>query len=99
MRYLEDRAASAQPMAGAQPRGPEVRARPSAEGLLLCLRPAFAFVCETIAFAQGGRGDLFHLAEVVGTATMWFLVILCNGLSVYVISSTLSHTNQAPQPH
>jgi len=26
-------------------------------------------------------------------------VILCNGLSVYVISSTLSHTNQAPQPH
>ena len=67
--------------------------------LLLCLRPAFDFVCETIAFEQGGQGDLFHIAEVVGTATVWFLMILCNGLSLYVISSTLRHSTKAHRPH
>jgi len=30
---MEDKAASAQPMAGAQPRGPEARAGPTSDGL------------------------------------------------------------------
>ena len=48
--------------------------------------------------AAEAKADLFHIAEVVGTAIVWFLMILCNGLSVYVISSTLSHSTQAPRP-
>jgi hypothetical protein len=34
--------------------------------MLLCLRPAFDLVCETIGFATGFRGDLFHIALTVG---------------------------------
>lgn len=71
---------------------------PFVEGLLLmllCLRPAFDFACETIAFARGHHGDLFHLAEAVGNPTLWALVGLCLGLSVFVLSSVLRHATGA----
>jgi hypothetical protein len=63
--------------------------------MLLCLRPTFDFVCETIAFAQGSKADLFHIAKVVGSPTLWSLMIICIGLSLYSIASILNHSTKA----
>ena len=57
--------------------------------MLLCLRPAFDFVCETIAFLSGERGDLFHLEEIVGTFAIWSFLVFSVGLSAFSILSVL----------
>jgi len=59
--------------------------------MLLCLRPAFDFVCESIAFLSGFRGDLCHIQQIVGPSAIWSFILISIGLSVYSISSTLSH--------
>jgi hypothetical protein len=72
-----------------------LRRRPSGNALvvgllfmLLCLRPTFDLVCETVGFAGGFRGDLWHLELVIGSVALWsFLLVslaLCL-LSVVVI--------------
>ncbi len=49
--------------------------------MLLVLRPAFDLVCETVGFATGYRGDLWHLQLHLGTAGLWSLlgisIVLC----------------------
>jgi hypothetical protein len=57
--------------------------------MLLCLRPMFDFVCETVAFALGDKGDFYHAAEVVGSPAVWSLLIVLIGLSAYTIASVL----------
>ena len=56
--------------------------------MLLCLRPTFDLVCETVGFVGGFHGDLWHLELVIGSAALWsFLLVslaLCL-LSVVVI--------------
>jgi hypothetical protein len=59
--------------------------------VFLCLRPAFDFVCEPIAFLSGFRGDLYHIQLFVGPFAIWSFILISIGLSVYSISSTLSH--------
>ncbi|NOT03119.1 MAG: hypothetical protein HOP27_00815 [Anaerolineales bacterium] len=59
--------------------------------MLLCLRPAFDFVCEPIAFLSGFRGDLYHIQQIVGPFAIWSFILISIGLAVYSISSTLSH--------
>ena len=60
--------------------------------MLLCLRPAFDFVCESIAFLSGFRGDLYHIKQIVGPSAIWSFILISIGLAVYSISSTLSHS-------
>ena len=59
--------------------------------MLLCLRPAFDFVCESIAFLSGFRGDLYAIQQIVGPFAIWSLILISIGLSIYSISSTPSH--------
>ena len=56
--------------------------------MLVCLRPTFDLVCETIGFVGGFKGDLWHAQLIIGSAALWsFLLVslaLCL-LSVVVI--------------
>ena len=66
--------------------------RPFALGvalMLLCLRPAFDVVCETVAFALGGRGDLYHIALVTGRPTVWLSMTILFGFSLFTIARVL----------
>jgi hypothetical protein len=67
--------------------------RPFATGIvlmLLCLRPAFDAVCETAAFALGGRGDLYHIAQVTGYPAVWLSMILLIGFSLFTIAGVVA---------
>jgi hypothetical protein len=66
--------------------------------MLLCLRPAFDFVCEAIAFLSGDRGDLFHIEGLIGSFMMWLLLLLSIGLSLAAIVSILRRFIGFPQP-
>jgi hypothetical protein len=57
--------------------------------MLLCLRPAFDVVCETVAFALGGRGDLYHIAQVTGYPVVWLTIVLLMGFSVFAVARVL----------
>ena len=66
--------------------------RPFAPGvllMLLCLRPAFDVVCETVALALGGRGDLFHIAQAIGYPTVWLSMAILFGFSLFTIADVL----------
>jgi hypothetical protein len=51
--------------------------------MVLCLRPAFDFVCESIGLATGFRGDLFHIALTVGGFATWTFIALSIAFSIY----------------
>jgi hypothetical protein len=59
--------------------------------MLLCLRPAFDIVGETIGLLTGWRGDLYNMQQIVGPFAIWSFILISIGLAVYAISSTLSH--------
>jgi hypothetical protein len=66
--------------------------RPFALGvllMLLCLRPAFDVVCETVALALGGRGDLYHIAQAIGYPTVWLSMAILFGFSLFTIARVL----------
>ena len=56
--------------------------------MLVCLRPTFDLVCETIGFVGGYHGDLWHMQLIIGTVALWSFLLaslaLCL-LSVVVI--------------
>jgi hypothetical protein len=49
--------------------------------MLLCLRPTFDFVCESIAFLSGNMGDIYHIASKIGSFITWSLLLFSIGLS------------------
>ncbi len=53
--------------------------------MLLCLRPTFDLICETISFATGFRGDLFHIALTAGGLATWIFLSLSIAFSIYAI--------------
>jgi hypothetical protein len=59
--------------------------------MLLCLRPAMDFVFEPIAFLSGNRNDFYAIQQIVGPFAIWSFILISIGLSIYSISSTLSH--------
>jgi hypothetical protein len=66
--------------------------RPFALGgllMLLCLRPAFDVVCETVAFALGGQGDLYHIAQSTGYPMVWLSMTILLGFSLLTIARVL----------
>ncbi len=58
--------------------------------MLLCLRPAFDFLCEPIAFLSGDKGDFYFMQQIIGPFALWSFILIAIGLAVYSISSTLS---------
>ena len=65
--------------------------------MLLCLRPAFDLVCETIGFATGFRGDLFHIALTVGGFATWTFLALSITFSMYAIIVVIARFKGFPQ--
>lgn len=65
--------------------------------MLLCLRPAFDFVGETIGFATGFRGDLFHIALTVGDFATWTFLALSIASSIYAIIVVIGRFKGFPQ--
>jgi len=66
--------------------------RPFALGvafMLLCLRPAFDVICETVAFALGGQGDLYHIAQATGYPMVWLSMTILFGFSLLTITRVL----------
>jgi hypothetical protein len=66
--------------------------RPFALGvalMLLCLRPAFDVACETVGFALGARGDLYHIALATGRPTVWLSMTILFGFSLFTIARVL----------
>jgi hypothetical protein len=57
--------------------------------MLLCLRPAFDVVSETVAFALGGRGDLYHIAQVTGYPVVWLSTLALVGFSGFAVARVL----------
>jgi hypothetical protein len=53
--------------------------------MLLCLRPAFDFVCEAVALLGGFRGDLYNIQGVIGKPALWCFVLIALGLSLLSI--------------
>lgn len=64
--------------------------------MLLCLRPTFDIVSETVAFALGGRGDLYHLARAIGRPTVWSSMTLLFGYSLFTIARVVVVHATAP---
>jgi hypothetical protein len=65
--------------------------------MVLCLRPAFDFVCETIGFANGFEGDLFHIALTVGDFTTWAFLVLSIAFSIYAIVAVIGRFKGFPR--
>jgi hypothetical protein len=57
--------------------------------MLLCLRPTFDLMCETVAFHLGGKGDLYHIANIAGSPATWGFAIAAIGLCCLVIVGVL----------
>ncbi len=53
--------------------------------MLLCLRPAFDFVCEPIDFLLGGRGDIYCVELIIGPFFPWLFILFGIGLSTFSI--------------
>jgi hypothetical protein len=65
--------------------------------MVLCLRPAFDLVCETIGFATGFMGDLFHIALTIGDFATWTFIALSIAFSVYGIVVVLKRFKRFPE--
>jgi len=59
--------------------------------MLLCLRPAFDIVGETLGLLTGWRGDVWYMQQIAGPFATWSFILISIGLAAYSISSTLSH--------
>jgi len=59
--------------------------------MLLCLRPAFDIVGETIGLLTGWRGDLYNMQQIVGPFALWSFILILIGLAVYSILENLIH--------
>jgi hypothetical protein len=65
--------------------------------MLLCLRPTFDLACETIGFATGFRGDLFHIALTVGGLATWIFLALSIAFSLYAVIVIIGRFKGSPQ--
>jgi hypothetical protein len=77
-----------------------VSTRASVVGLafmLLCLRPAFDLLCESVAFLSGFRGDLYNMQAIVGGPAVWSFVLTSLGLSVLSILAIVRRYAGCPE--
>lgn len=64
--------------------------------LLLCLRPAFDLVCETVAFLLRAQGDVYHVREILGGPATWWLLLAALGWSLFTILAVLMRFSRGP---
>ena len=66
--------------------------------MLVCLRPAFDLVCETVGFVGGFRGDLWHAQLVIGSAALWSFLLVALALSLLSVVVILRRYGGFPEP-
>jgi len=66
--------------------------------MLLCLRPAFDLVCETVGFAGGFKGDLWHMQLIVGSAALWSFLLVALALCLLSVVVILRRYDGFPGP-
>lgn len=66
--------------------------------MLLCLRPAFDFVCESIGFLTGDRGDFYAIQIIIGSSLTWLFIVFSLGLSLLAVSRILGRFVGFPDP-
>lgn len=64
--------------------------------MLLCLRPLFDLVCEGIAFALGGKGDLYFIGQILGSFLTWVCLLFSIGLALLSIVRVLRRYSANP---
>lgn len=64
--------------------------------MLLCLRPAFDFVCESIAFLGGDRGDFYAIQGIIGNTSTWLFIFLSVALSLISVVAILTRFVRPP---
>lgn len=64
--------------------------------MLLCLRPAFDLVCESVGFAGGFHGDLFHIALTVGDRMTWIFLAVSFAFSLFGIVRVIRRFEGSP---
>jgi hypothetical protein len=64
--------------------------------MVLCLRPAFDLVCESIAFLGGDRGDFYAIQGFIGSTFTWFFIFLSLVLSLLSILIVLRRFVESP---
>ena len=57
--------------------------------MLLCLRPAFDFVCESIGLLGGDHGDFYAIQGIIGSTLTWSLIVFSLALSLFSIMTVL----------
>jgi len=65
--------------------------------MLLCLRPAFDFVCESIAFLGGDRGDFYAIQGIIGSTFTWLFIFLSLALSLFSVLKILKRLVGLPE--
>lgn len=65
--------------------------------MLLCLRPAFDFVCEPIAFLSGDQGDFDAIQRIIGSILTWLFIFFSLGLYLLSVLATLRRFVKFPE--
>lgn len=66
--------------------------------MLVCLRPTFDLVCETVGFVGGFKGDLWHLQLIVGSAALWSFLLVALALCLFSVVVILRRYGGFPEP-
>jgi hypothetical protein len=66
--------------------------------MLMCLRPTFDLVCETVGFVGGVRGDLWHVQLIIGSAALWSFLLVSLALCLLSIVIILRRYGGFPEP-
>jgi hypothetical protein len=64
--------------------------------MLLCLRSAFDFVCESVGLLSGDHGDLFAIQSIIGAGLTWSFIVVSLGLSLFSIATILRRYSGFP---
>ena len=65
--------------------------------MLMCLRPTFDLVCETVGFAGGARADLWHVQLIVGSAALWSFLLVALALCLLSVVVMLRRYASFPE--
>jgi hypothetical protein len=66
--------------------------------MLMCLRPTFDLVCETIGFVGGFHGDLWHVQLIIGSAALWSFLLVSLALCLLSVVVILRRYDGFPEP-
>jgi hypothetical protein len=66
--------------------------------MLMCLRPTFDLVCETVGFVGGFEGDLWHMQLIIGSAALWSFLLVSLALCLLSVVVILRRYGGFPEP-